>query len=94
VAHQLVSDPGECGAVMVGSGFQQADDPQLAVRDAEATRQPLRIVVNSNARTPAQPVSWTTPRPPSSPWLMTPTPHTWKALEPDIPELIFVAARR
>ena len=42
---------------MVGSGFQQADDPQLAVRDAEATRQPLRIVVNSNARTPAQPVS-------------------------------------
>jgi hypothetical protein len=22
---------------MVGSGFQQADDPQLAVRDAEAT---------------------------------------------------------
>jgi diaminohydroxyphosphoribosylaminopyrimidine deaminase/5-amino-6-(5-phosphoribosylamino)uracil reductase len=38
---------------MVGSGFQQADDPQLAVRDAEATRQPLRIVVDSNARTPA-----------------------------------------
>ena len=43
----------ECGAVMVGSGTQQADDPQLAVRDAEATRQPLRIVVDSNARTPA-----------------------------------------
>jgi diaminohydroxyphosphoribosylaminopyrimidine deaminase / 5-amino-6-(5-phosphoribosylamino)uracil reductase len=42
----------ECGAVMVGSGTQQADDPQLAVRDAEATRQPLRIVVDSNARTP------------------------------------------
>jgi diaminohydroxyphosphoribosylaminopyrimidine deaminase/5-amino-6-(5-phosphoribosylamino)uracil reductase len=38
---------------MVGSGFQQADDPQLAVRDAEATRQPLRIVVDSNAHTPA-----------------------------------------
>jgi diaminohydroxyphosphoribosylaminopyrimidine deaminase/5-amino-6-(5-phosphoribosylamino)uracil reductase len=43
----------ECGAVMVGSGTQQADDPQLAVRDAEVTRQPLRIVVDSNARTPA-----------------------------------------
>ena len=40
----------ECGAVMVGSGTQQADDPQLAVRDAEVTRQPLRIVVDSNAR--------------------------------------------
>jgi diaminohydroxyphosphoribosylaminopyrimidine deaminase/5-amino-6-(5-phosphoribosylamino)uracil reductase len=43
----------ECGAVMVGSGTQQADDPQLAVRDAEVTHQPLRIVVDSNARTPA-----------------------------------------
>jgi diaminohydroxyphosphoribosylaminopyrimidine deaminase/5-amino-6-(5-phosphoribosylamino)uracil reductase len=43
----------ECGAVMVGSGTQQADDPQLAVRDAEVTRQPLRIVVDSSARTPA-----------------------------------------
>jgi hypothetical protein len=36
----------ECGAVMVGSGTQQADDPQLAVRDAEVTRQPLRILVD------------------------------------------------
>src|ERR671913_2165288 len=43
----------ECGAVMVGSGTQQADDPQLAVRDAEVTRQPLRIVVDTRARTPA-----------------------------------------
>jgi diaminohydroxyphosphoribosylaminopyrimidine deaminase / 5-amino-6-(5-phosphoribosylamino)uracil reductase len=44
----------ECGAVMVGSGTQQADDPQLAVRDVvEVTRQPLRIVVDSNAHTPA-----------------------------------------
>jgi diaminohydroxyphosphoribosylaminopyrimidine deaminase / 5-amino-6-(5-phosphoribosylamino)uracil reductase len=43
----------ECGAVMVGSGTQQADDPQLAVRDVEVTRQPVRIVVDSNARTPA-----------------------------------------
>jgi diaminohydroxyphosphoribosylaminopyrimidine deaminase/5-amino-6-(5-phosphoribosylamino)uracil reductase len=48
-AHRLRA---ECGAVMVGSGTQQADDPQLAVRDAEATRQPVRIVVDSNARTP------------------------------------------
>jgi diaminohydroxyphosphoribosylaminopyrimidine deaminase/5-amino-6-(5-phosphoribosylamino)uracil reductase len=38
---------------MVGSGTQQADDPQLAVRDAEVTHQPLRIVVDSSARTPA-----------------------------------------
>ena len=42
----------ECGAVMVGSGTQQADDPQVAVRDAKATRQPLRIIVDSNAHTP------------------------------------------
>ena len=53
----------ECGAVMVGSGTQQADDPQLAVRDAEVTRQPLRIVVDSNARTPHRPASWMTRRP-------------------------------
>ena len=81
---------------MVGSGIQQADDPQLAVRDAEATRQPLRIVVDSNARTPASArvlddaalaliavadaaaASYLPGRP----------------LVPDIPELIFVAARR
>jgi diaminohydroxyphosphoribosylaminopyrimidine deaminase / 5-amino-6-(5-phosphoribosylamino)uracil reductase len=36
-----------------GLRHPQADDPQLAVRDAEATRQPLRIVVDGNARTPA-----------------------------------------
>jgi diaminohydroxyphosphoribosylaminopyrimidine deaminase/5-amino-6-(5-phosphoribosylamino)uracil reductase len=39
----------ECGAVMVGSATQQADDPQLAAHDAETARQPLRIVVDSNA---------------------------------------------
>jgi diaminohydroxyphosphoribosylaminopyrimidine deaminase/5-amino-6-(5-phosphoribosylamino)uracil reductase len=38
---------------MVGSGTQQADDPQTAVRDVEVTHQPLRIVVDSNARTTA-----------------------------------------
>jgi diaminohydroxyphosphoribosylaminopyrimidine deaminase / 5-amino-6-(5-phosphoribosylamino)uracil reductase len=49
-AHRLRA---ECGAVMVGSGTQQADNPHLAVRDADVDRQPLRIVVDSNARTPA-----------------------------------------
>jgi diaminohydroxyphosphoribosylaminopyrimidine deaminase / 5-amino-6-(5-phosphoribosylamino)uracil reductase len=38
---------------MVGAGTQQIHDPHLAVGDAEATRQPVRIVVDSNARTPA-----------------------------------------
>jgi diaminohydroxyphosphoribosylaminopyrimidine deaminase / 5-amino-6-(5-phosphoribosylamino)uracil reductase len=32
---------------------QQADNPHLAIRDAQAERQPPRIVVDSNARTPA-----------------------------------------
>ena len=40
-------------AVMVGSGTQRVDDPHLAVRDAMADRQPLRVVVDTNARTPA-----------------------------------------
>jgi riboflavin biosynthesis pyrimidine reductase len=31
-----------------GLGTQQADDPQLAVRDAEVTHQPLRFVVDTN----------------------------------------------
>jgi diaminohydroxyphosphoribosylaminopyrimidine deaminase / 5-amino-6-(5-phosphoribosylamino)uracil reductase len=79
---------------MVGSGIQQADDPQLAVRDAEATRQPLRIVVDSNARTPASARVLDDAAPASLSWLMTPTPHNGRPLEPDIPELIFVAARR
>ena len=51
-----------CHATMVGSGTQQADDPNLAVRDHDdprldrsrllADRQPFRVVVDSNARTP------------------------------------------
>jgi diaminohydroxyphosphoribosylaminopyrimidine deaminase/5-amino-6-(5-phosphoribosylamino)uracil reductase len=38
-------------AVVVGSGTLRADDPQLAVRGAgsEAVRQPLRVVVDTNA---------------------------------------------
>lgn len=47
-AHRLRA---ECDAVMVGSGTQAMDDPHLAVRHVQG-RQPLRIVVDSNARTP------------------------------------------
>jgi diaminohydroxyphosphoribosylaminopyrimidine deaminase/5-amino-6-(5-phosphoribosylamino)uracil reductase len=52
-----------CDATVVGSGTQQADDPHLAVRGNDdprlnlsmlrADRQPWRVVVDSNARTPA-----------------------------------------
>ena len=49
-AHQLRAD---CDAVIVGSGTQQADDPHLAARHVQAGKQPLRVVVDSNARTPA-----------------------------------------
>jgi riboflavin biosynthesis pyrimidine reductase len=42
----------ECDAVMVGSGTQATDDPHLAVRHVQG-RQPFRVVVDSNARTPA-----------------------------------------
>jgi diaminohydroxyphosphoribosylaminopyrimidine deaminase / 5-amino-6-(5-phosphoribosylamino)uracil reductase len=38
---------------MVGSSTQQAEDPQVAVRDAEVVHQPVRMVVESNASTPA-----------------------------------------
>jgi diaminohydroxyphosphoribosylaminopyrimidine deaminase/5-amino-6-(5-phosphoribosylamino)uracil reductase len=51
-----------CDATMVGSGTQQADDPRLAVRAHDDPRfegftmapeeQPLRVVVDTNARTP------------------------------------------
>jgi diaminohydroxyphosphoribosylaminopyrimidine deaminase/5-amino-6-(5-phosphoribosylamino)uracil reductase len=49
-AHRLRA---ECDAVMVGSGTQRIDNPHLAVRHVEAARQPIRVVVDSNARTPA-----------------------------------------
>jgi diaminohydroxyphosphoribosylaminopyrimidine deaminase / 5-amino-6-(5-phosphoribosylamino)uracil reductase len=39
-------------AVLIGSGTQRADDPQLTVRDVWAARQPLRVVADSDARTP------------------------------------------
>lgn len=42
----------ESDAVMVGSGTQRVDDPHLAVHLVETGRRPLRIVVDSNARTP------------------------------------------
>ncbi|MGR3933836.1 RibD family protein [Streptomyces sp. BRA346] len=52
-----------CQATVVGSGTQQADDPHLAVRSAKddpklkvavpVDEQPWRVIVDSNARTPA-----------------------------------------
>ena len=39
-------------AVMVGAGTMRADDPRLTVRGLGVTRQPVRIIVDSEASTP------------------------------------------
>ncbi|MGD9484305.1 bifunctional diaminohydroxyphosphoribosylaminopyrimidine deaminase/5-amino-6-(5-phosphoribosylamino)uracil reductase RibD [Streptomyces sp. TRM70308] len=39
-----------CDAVLVGSGTARADDPHLAVRGVPGARQPLRVVVDTEAR--------------------------------------------
>ena len=49
-AHRLRA---ESDAVIVGSGTQRIDDPQLTVRHLQVPRQPLRVVVDTWARTAA-----------------------------------------
>jgi diaminohydroxyphosphoribosylaminopyrimidine deaminase/5-amino-6-(5-phosphoribosylamino)uracil reductase len=39
------------GAVLVGAGTIEADDPQLTARDTTAPRQPVRVIVDSSGRT-------------------------------------------
>jgi diaminohydroxyphosphoribosylaminopyrimidine deaminase/5-amino-6-(5-phosphoribosylamino)uracil reductase len=39
-------------AILTGIGTVRDDDPQLLVRDVQATRQPLRVVVDSKLETP------------------------------------------
>ncbi len=39
-------------AILTGIGTVRDDDPQLTVRDVETTRQPLRVVVDSQLETP------------------------------------------
>ena len=48
-AHRL---RGECDAVLVGAGTIRADDPQLTARGDGIRHQPLRVVVDTEGRTP------------------------------------------
>lgn len=49
-AHRLRA---ESDAILVGSGTQRSDDPHLTARGVDAPRIPLRVVADSDARTPA-----------------------------------------
>jgi diaminohydroxyphosphoribosylaminopyrimidine deaminase/5-amino-6-(5-phosphoribosylamino)uracil reductase len=41
-------------AIATGGGTVRTDDPQLTVREVETTRQPLRVVIDSQVETPAK----------------------------------------
>ena len=40
-------------AILTGAGTVKADDPRLTVREVETTRQPLRVIADSQLETPA-----------------------------------------